>query len=440
MNSVARQIGAALGVSVVVAIIGTPTPATAYAVFHDAWTFGAVCLFVAGLGCLLVGHVKLGEVPAPGQVPAPGWAAPGGAAPGEVARGNVARAVLAETEPQRALRAPRPRPQRVIALDASVRGIEFCRKLVTAYNVHVFDSLATGRGRSAKRDPRRKKNQSRTEAVVALTWAASQGDLTEVRALVAAGIEPGTADYDGRTPLHLAAAEGQPEVVSYLLALGADPTPHGSLGWHPAIRCRSQRPHPDRGVAPPARRRQGPPSPSRRQARGSSGMSDNDVAGGRVVAVLLADGWHRIVPGSFRVGPLSFEAEAGPGTPGFRFEEADAGRPYQPTVLAGPLGSIIAVRQVTPACTAHRRPGPGPGRARRSAGGSRRTVASSCGPCSSREIKAKRDEHVRRGRQTGLRQPARTGGPTPPAGTPTRSCSSRTATSGPPGPRSRRPS
>jgi hypothetical protein len=78
-------------------------------------------------------------------------------------------------------------------------------------------------------------------------------------------------------------------------------------------------------------------------------MSGNDVAGARVVAVLLADGWHRIVPGSFGVGPLSFGAEAGPGTPGFRFEEADAGRPYQPAVLAGPLGSIIAVRQVTSA-------------------------------------------------------------------------------------------
>ena len=71
----------------------------------------------------------------------------------------------------------------------------------------------------------------------------------------------------------------------------------------------------------------------------------------RVVVVLLADGWHRLVRGSFRVGPLSFGAEAGPGTPGFRFEEADAGRPYQPTVLAGPLDSIIAVRQVTPAVT-----------------------------------------------------------------------------------------
>ena len=78
-------------------------------------------------------------------------------------------------------------------------------------------------------------------------------------------------------------------------------------------------------------------------------MNDNDVAATRVVAVLLADGWHRIVPGSFRVGPVSFGAGAGPGTPGFRFEEPDAGRPYQPTVLAGPLDSIIAVRQVTAA-------------------------------------------------------------------------------------------
>ena len=80
----------------------------------------------------------------------------------------------------------------------------------------------------------------------------------------------------------------------------------------------------------------------------ANAMSGNDVSAINVVAVLLADGWHRIVPGSFSVGPLSFGAEAGPGTPGFRFEEADAGRPYQPTVLAGPVDSIIAVRQVSP--------------------------------------------------------------------------------------------
>jgi glutaminase len=115
----------------------------------------------------------------------------------------------------------------------SVRGIEFCRQLAAAYNVHAFDSLYAGRGRTAKRDPRRRKNQTEIERVVALTWAASQGDLDEVRALVASGVEPGTGDYDGRTPLHLAAAEGQLEVVRYLLSAGADPRPVDRWGGTP---------------------------------------------------------------------------------------------------------------------------------------------------------------------------------------------------------------
>ncbi len=115
----------------------------------------------------------------------------------------------------------------------SVRGIEFCRQLVAEYNVHVFDSLAAGHGRAARRDPRRKKNQTQIEGVVALTWAASQGDLTEVRALLASGTEPGTADYDGRTALHLAAAEGQVEIVRYLLAAGAGPQPVDRWGGTP---------------------------------------------------------------------------------------------------------------------------------------------------------------------------------------------------------------
>ena len=78
-------------------------------------------------------------------------------------------------------------------------------------------------------------------------------------------------------------------------------------------------------------------------------MSDTDISPAAVVAVLLADGWHRIVRGSFSVGRLSLGAGADLGVPGFSFEEADAGSPYQPTTLAGPLDSIIAVRQVAPA-------------------------------------------------------------------------------------------
>ena len=78
-------------------------------------------------------------------------------------------------------------------------------------------------------------------------------------------------------------------------------------------------------------------------------MNDTQIATTTVVAVLLADGWHQIVPGSFSLGPLALGGRADLGLPGFWFQEADAGRPYRPTVLAGPLDSIIAVRQVSPA-------------------------------------------------------------------------------------------
>jgi NTE family protein len=62
LNSVARQIGAALGVAIAVAILGTPaTIDGAATAFDHAWTFAAVCLAGAGLGCLLVGRVGAGD-------------------------------------------------------------------------------------------------------------------------------------------------------------------------------------------------------------------------------------------------------------------------------------------------------------------------------------------------------------------------------------------
>ena len=63
LNSVARQIGAALGVALVVAILGTPSPAEAADAFDRAWTFGAACFMVAGLGCLIVGRRAGVELP-----------------------------------------------------------------------------------------------------------------------------------------------------------------------------------------------------------------------------------------------------------------------------------------------------------------------------------------------------------------------------------------
>jgi hypothetical protein len=75
-------------------------------------------------------------------------------------------------------------------------------------------------------------------------------------------------------------------------------------------------------------------------------MSGVAVNPGTVVAVLLADGWHRIARDSFSVGPLAFGTGSDLGALGFRFEEADIGSPYRPAILIGPVDSILAVRQV----------------------------------------------------------------------------------------------
>ncbi|HKD87824.1 MAG TPA: hypothetical protein VKB62_04780 [Streptosporangiaceae bacterium] len=75
-------------------------------------------------------------------------------------------------------------------------------------------------------------------------------------------------------------------------------------------------------------------------------MSNVIAANDTVVAVLLADGWHQVVPGSFWVGPLGLVAHIELARPGFRFDETRDGSPHRPASVAGPLDSIIAVRQV----------------------------------------------------------------------------------------------
>lgn len=121
---------------------------------------------------------------------------------------------------------------RLDALGNSVRGVAFCKELVGRFNFHVYDSLATGEG-SGKRDPRRGKNEDEIASTMRLLWAASQGDLDEVRIVLATGKDPSSTDYDKRTPLHLAASEGHLETVRHLLERGADPAAEDRWGGTP---------------------------------------------------------------------------------------------------------------------------------------------------------------------------------------------------------------
>jgi EmrB/QacA subfamily drug resistance transporter len=58
ISSTSRQIGAVLGIAILVAVLGTPQPEDAVATFHTAWTLMAIPTGVAGVLALALGRVR----------------------------------------------------------------------------------------------------------------------------------------------------------------------------------------------------------------------------------------------------------------------------------------------------------------------------------------------------------------------------------------------
>ena len=100
-------------------------------------------------------------------------------------------------------------------LGNSFRGVEFAKRLAQRFAFHQFDVIQCNQ---TKIDPRRNKcSESKEIQILNLISAANNRDMVLLHKYFEIGIDFNIADYDNRTPLHLAVAANHLDVVKFLI-------------------------------------------------------------------------------------------------------------------------------------------------------------------------------------------------------------------------------
>ena len=97
--------------------------------------------------------------------------------------------------------------------------MQFCDELVDTFNFHHFDNLKYSERKS---DPRRGSHERYGLETVTLMFAANAGDKLALERMLMQGVDFKLADYDDRTALHVAAAQGHLDCVKFLVEVAGD--------------------------------------------------------------------------------------------------------------------------------------------------------------------------------------------------------------------------
>ncbi|XP_039989078.1 glutaminase liver isoform, mitochondrial isoform X3 [Xiphias gladius] len=116
------------------------------------------------------------------------------------------------------------------------RAVHFCQELISTFQLHSFDIGTPFRQILAYRQW---KAESEGYQIMNVLLAAFKGDVQSLRRYFLSGVDVNAVDYDGRSALHVAAAEGHTEVICFLLEkAGANPALRDRWGSCPLQEAR----------------------------------------------------------------------------------------------------------------------------------------------------------------------------------------------------------